>query len=77
MIAKDKVLHFSICLLATLWPGWWFAASLALGKESWDELAKRNPAFRFWIVKGTGWGWGDLLADSIGILVGLGLRAII
>lgn len=66
MIGVDKLYHFGISLLATLVLGWKFAAGLGLGKEVGDKL---NPLSK--------WDWQDLLADALGILVGLIIRHLI
>lgn len=82
-IRGDYILHFGVCSLSTsiigiasflvvnnffgYVPGIVaslfgavFAAGLSIGKEAGD---KNNP--------GSGWSWGDLIADALGILVGL------
>lgn len=66
-IPSDKLLHFTcsaiitfICLLFT--PKL-IAGSIALGVGIGKEIYncyKKNP---------TGWSWGDLLADGLGIIV--------
>lgn len=55
----DKVKHFGACLIATLF-SWELAIGLAIGKEYGDY---NNP--------NSGWSWGDLVADALGIATGL------
>lgn len=82
-VRGDYILHFGVCFLSTsiigILPflvvnyflgyipgivaslfGAVFAAGLSIGKESGD---KNNP--------NSGWSWSDLIADALGILVGL------
>lgn len=87
-LRSDYILHFGVCslstsiigiisflvvnhffgyvpaLVASLF-GAVFALGLSLGKESGD---KNNP--------NSGWSWSDLIADALGILVGLILLAL-
>ena len=73
---SDKLKHFAICFAATLIVGWRLGVSLALGKELWDEAARRWPRFRFWIVTGTGFDILDLLAGLGGVGLALLVRLI-
>ena len=57
-IAKDKLYHFGICLIASIFQPW-LAVGLALGKEYGDSKAESNM-----------WSWGDILADTLGIILG-------
>lgn len=82
-IRGDYILHFGVCFLSTSIIGILsfllvnhflgytpalvaslfgavFALGLGIGKEAGD---KNNPK--------SGWSWGDLVADGLGILVGL------
>lgn len=62
----DKILHFSVCLGITLllYPlfGWWSigtALATGVGKELYDWRDYGN------------FSWGDIIADVIGVLVGV------
>ena len=82
MIGYDKVLHFLCCLGITLgvWgittpiasfetslvAGVWASIGASIGKEYGDSQAKNNY-----------WSWGDIIADSVGIIVGVGLAYLI
>lgn len=82
MIAKDKKLHFTCCLLialvTTLLIGLlsnWYAGGLAglltamgtgVGKEYGDKINPYNK-----------WDWYDILADFIGTIVGITIGMII
>lgn len=65
---KDKILHFTACLIPSLAGlyGAAFAAGLAIGKEYGDSKATGNF-----------WSWGDLLADGLGIVIGLIINFLI
>ena len=65
---KDKILHFTACLIPSLTGlyGATFAAGLAIGKEYGDSKATGNY-----------WSWGDLLADGLGIVMGLIINFLI
>jgi len=58
---KDKILHFGVCFFFSLFGlyGVAFAGGLALGKEYGDSKSTGNK-----------WSWGDILADTIGVIVG-------
>ena len=64
-IQKDKILHFVVCLIASIIQPW-LAVGLAIGKEYGDSQSPNNK-----------WDWWDILADVIGIIVGTGIRHII
>lgn len=88
-IRGDYILHFGVCslstsvigvlsflvvnlllgytpaLIASLF-GAVFALGLGIGKESGD---RNNP--------NSGWSWGDLVADSLGIASGISINMII
>lgn len=79
-MGKDKLLHFGVSCVATLicgvcmfflgkagaiLCGAWFALGLGLGKEYGDSKASGNY-----------WDWWDIVADGVGILVGVGVLAI-
>lgn len=88
-VRGDYILHFGVCslstsiiglisflvvnhflgytpaLIASLF-GAVFALGLSLGKEAGD---KNNP--------GSGWSWGDLVADGLGIAAGLAVNMAI
>lgn len=79
-MGKDKFLHFGVSCVATLVCGFcmfflgkagailcgaWFGVGLGLGKEYGDSKASGNY-----------WDWFDILADGVGILVGVGVLAI-
>lgn len=66
MIGVDKLYHFAICCVVTIVLGWKFAAGLGLGKELGD-----------WYKPLSDWDWYDILADLIGILVGLLIRYLV
>lgn len=64
---KDKLLHFIVNLIVVLSIGWinlplaiGLAAGLSIGKEYGDSKAPGNK-----------WDWYDILADAIGIVIGL------
>lgn len=67
MINHDKALHFWLCALATLitgipsgmLAGIMFGTGLGIGKEYGDHEAPGNT-----------WSWGDIGADTAGILIG-------
>ena len=61
----DKVEHFVVCFLLTL-ISWEFAAGWGIGKETGDYF---NP--------NSGWSWGDLVADGLGIGFGLLTKMLI
>ena len=71
---KDKLYHFGICLIVTLLFGFLInpitgavgALGLGFGKEYGDSKAPGNS-----------WDNWDLLADTIGVVVGLTIIAII
>lgn len=64
---KDKLLHFIVNLIVVLSIGWinlplaiGLAVGLSVGKEYGDSKAPGNK-----------WDWYDILADAIGIVIGL------
>nr|DAZ00783.1 MAG TPA: putative periplasmic lipoprotein [Caudoviricetes sp.] len=65
---NDKVLHFIACLVLTMTVGEIGALSAALTKEGADWLYKKNCNV------GSGWDWGDILADTAGIMLGSLIR---
>lgn len=81
-IGKDKILHFTVCLIATVLssvPGFFFMdkwqcvyssllfpIGLGLGKEYGDSKATGNK-----------WSWGDIFADVIGITCGIGIIGVL
>lgn len=80
-IPKDKILHFLVCLGASLsvgiaswflgkdascFCGFWFAWGLGLGKEYGDSKASGNY-----------WDWWDIVANIAGIACGIGLNLLI
>lgn len=66
-LKNDKVLHMICCfaivvifgLILNVVSGIALALIASFGKEAYDE------------VKYKGWSWGDLLADSLGIVLGI------
>ena len=82
MIGVDKLLHFLCCLAIVLGvcgmvsitsdfntaliAGVWAATGAAAGKEYGDSQAKNNY-----------WSWGDILADVLGIITGVGVLLLI
>lgn len=66
-LKNDKVLHMICCfaivvifgLILNVVSGIVLALIASFGKEAYDE------------VKYKGWSWGDLLADSLGIVLGI------
>lgn len=65
VLGKDKLQHFAVCLVASFLSTE-LAAGLALGKEYGDRNAVGNH-----------WCWWDILADSLGIIVGTTARVLI
>jgi uncharacterized protein YfiM (DUF2279 family) len=61
-IGKDKFMHFGVCTIATLIHPL-LAAGLAIGKEYGDSKAYGNH-----------WDWYDILADALGIALGMAIR---
>ena len=66
-VNKDKLLHFIVNLIVVLSIGWinlplaiGLAVGLSVGKEYGDSKAPGNK-----------WDWYDILADAIGIVIGL------
>ena len=64
---KDKLLHFIVNLIVVLSIGWinlplaiGLAVGLSVGREYGDSKAPDNK-----------WDWYDILADAIGIVIGL------
>ncbi|MFR9542675.1 MAG: hypothetical protein SNJ29_12415 [Rikenellaceae bacterium] len=67
-IGTDKYKHFGVCFAVSFaggLEGAIFAAGLAIGKEYGDKNAAGNH-----------WCWWDMLADTLGIITGYGLRLI-
>lgn len=64
----DKILHFTACLIPSCFGlhGACFAAGLGIGKEFGDSCATGNR-----------WSWGDILADGLGIIIGLSINYLI
>lgn len=74
MIPEDKMIHALVCFVSTIlvssitfFAGWWnllcgslFSLGLGLGKEYGDSQAQGNK-----------WDWLDILADIIGIILGV------
>lgn len=68
LLAEDKLKHIVvsaiICVALNLFLPWWVAALITLaigvGKEVYDKVSKKGCAE-----------WGDLLADLVGILIGV------
>ena len=80
-IPKDKILHFLVCMGATIGVGdlclflgaipsylcgFLFSLGLGLGKEYGDSKASGNK-----------WDWWDILADVLGALAGVGIMMLI
>jgi uncharacterized protein YfiM (DUF2279 family) len=64
----DKVKHFSICLLFSVFG--WYGVAMAIGLSFGKELGdKYNPLSK--------WDWWDLLADFAGIICGISLHYLI
>lgn len=59
-IRADYLLHFAVCFGLSVIGLWPLALSFGIIKEAWDSREG-----------GSGWSWGDLVADGLGILVGL------
>lgn len=64
---NDKMIHGTVTALTVIIFGLWnltfsvgLAIGLSVGKETGDSLAKGNH-----------WSWLDILADTIGIIIGL------
>ena len=64
LLHKDKLLHFTCSLLASLVSPW-LAVGLGIGKEYGDSKSPVNH-----------WDWWDLLADVVGIAVGCVIRMV-
>lgn len=62
---KDKLYHFAICLIASLYSTE-LAIGLGLGKEYGDSKAKGNY-----------WSWADIVADISGLAIGTAIRMLI
>lgn len=79
IIPKDKVLHFSVCLmvaLATSSAAWLTSDSLMQGCNIGIALTAGLALGKEYGDKnatGNHWCWWDLLADLVGILVAVGL----
>lgn len=65
MLPKDKVYHFAVCALLTLIHPC-LAIGAAIGKEYGDKGAPGNH-----------WCWWDLLADAVGVIVGVTIQWLI
>lgn len=77
IIAKDKILHFTACMLATIllaataWlvttslrEGCYIGVAFAAGLAMGKEFGDKQAA-------GNHWCWWDLLADALGIAAGV------
>ena len=69
VIAKDKILHFSVCAIISVGLMVLFRAigspietamGAGLGKEWGDQCAEHNE-----------WSWGDVAADAVGATFGM------
>jgi len=63
-VQSDKVLHFLVCFVVTFALSWVhviIAIIFALILSFYKEFMDMNE-------KGNYWSWGDILADSLGIL---------
>ena len=63
-VQSDKVLHFLVCFVVTFalsWVNVIIAIIFALILSFYKEFMDMNE-------KGNYWSWGDILADSLGIL---------
>lgn len=71
-IGKDKFLHFGVNVALALFGIWYYSLGIGLsigasiGKEYGDSKASGNC-----------WSWGDILADMLGMGVGILLSWII
>ena len=72
----DKLYHVIAGFAFTFVLGLYVGLGVCLGKELWDEAAKRWPRLRFWIVKGTGFDILDLLAGLVGVGLAILIRLI-
>lgn len=76
-IQKDKIQHFCVCLIATLFTGalvWLLAGSLVCGSITGTAFTAGLALGKEYGDKnatGNHWCWWDLLADLCGILVGV------
>jgi hypothetical protein len=61
----DKLKHFTVCAVGSMFLGYGFGIGAGLCKEWCDYIYARN------------WDWWDLLADAIGTLVGGSIRLIV
>lgn len=78
---NDKTKHFIAGFVFTFVLGFWAGFGVCLGKELWDEAAKRWPRFTFEpfgypFVSGTGFDILDLLAGLCGVGLALLVRSI-
>ena len=71
-IPYDKALHFGVNVVLALLGIWYYSLGIGLsigasiGKEYGDSQASGNK-----------WSWGDILADMLGVGVGLGISYIV
>ena len=66
-VQSDKVLHFLVCFVVTFalsWVNVIIAIIFALILSFYKEFMDMNE-------KGNYWSWGDILADSLGILIAI------
>ena len=66
-VQSDKVLHFLVCFVVTFalsWVNVIIAVIFALILSFYKEFMDMNE-------KGNYWSWGDILADSFGILTAI------
>lgn len=69
LVSNDKLLHFLINLFSTILFGLIFGIMygisisllISIGKELYDKFRPN----------GTGWDWKDIIADLIGIILGI------
>ena len=67
-IRADYILHFGVCFLLSLFGS--YGAALAIGWSFGKETGDYNNP-------NSGWSWGDLVADGLGIAAGLAVNMAI
>lgn len=67
-IPADKIAHFGVNFILALTGFFriWLAVGLSIGASIGKEYGDMN-------AKGNKWSWGDILADFLGMALGLGI----
>lgn len=66
---KDKMYHIAANFIMVLFIGTLFGPAIGLGVSLIASLGKE--IYDEYRTEGTGWDWADLLADIIGMTIGL------